>query len=248
MRASGDLAQRTEQQAATFEKSSAALSGITTDVDKTAKGTSQARGVVGMALADAQKGTSVVEDTIGAMSRIEIPGDPNLANHLCHRRNRVPDQFACAQCRGRGRARRRRRTRLCVASEVRALAQRSSQAAKEIRKLIDSSASEVSAGVDLVAKTGQALSAIAAKVHEISQLVDGISESAQRQATGINDMNIAVREIDQLTQQNAGMAEEANAAGKTLAQETRLLVELVGKFRIGPEHRQTSPQVDRRAA
>jgi methyl-accepting chemotaxis protein len=120
-----------------------------------------------------------------------------------------------------------------VASEVRALAQRSAEAAKEIKALISTSTTQVGEGVQLVAETGQSLERIMAKVAEINTVVSDIAAGAQEQATGLQQVNTAVNEMDKVTQQNAAMAEEATAAGRSLAQQAEELMGLVGRFRIG---------------
>ena len=120
-----------------------------------------------------------------------------------------------------------------VAQEVRALAQRSADAAKEIKTLIASSTSQVGRGVKLVGDTGQALSMIVDKVAQIDALISEIAPSSQEQATGLNEVNAAVNQMDQVTQQNAAMVEEATAAAHSLREETLVLGDLIGKFQFG---------------
>jgi methyl-accepting chemotaxis protein len=132
-----------------------------------------------------------------------------------------------------------------VAQEVRALAQRSAEAAKEIKSLIQSSTSQVGQGVDLVGQTGQALEIIVAQVSEISTLVTEIAASAREQSTGLHEVNTAMTQMDQVTQQNAAMVEESTAASHSLAQEAGELARLIGQFRIGTA--QAQPML-RRAA
>ena len=132
-----------------------------------------------------------------------------------------------------------------VASEVRALAQRSAEAAKEIKTLIATSSAHVGRGVKLVGDTGEALDGIVAKVAEIDGLISEIASSSQEQATGLAEVNVAVNRMDQVTQQNAAMVEEATAAAGSLSNESRELSRLVGQFRTHGEARQSSA---RRAA
>ena len=120
-----------------------------------------------------------------------------------------------------------------VASEVRALAQRSAQAAKEIKALISASSQQVRSGVDLVGQTGQALGRIVAQVGEINTLVLEMAASAEEQAGGLQQVNTAVNQMDQGTQQNAAMVEESTAASHALASEAQTLMELVARFNIG---------------
>jgi methyl-accepting chemotaxis protein len=119
-----------------------------------------------------------------------------------------------------------------VASEVRGLAQRSADAAKEIKGLISASSQQVEEGVSLVGEAGDALQRIVAHVNEISGLVGDIASSAREEAQGLAEVNTAVNQMDQVTQQNAAMVEEATAASRMLAEETKELSRLVGRFSI----------------
>ena len=120
-----------------------------------------------------------------------------------------------------------------VASEVRALAQRSAEAAKEIKTLINASSAQVGQGVSLVADTGKALQLIVSQVAEINGIVTEIAASAQEQAVGLQQVNTAVNQMDQVTQQNAAMVEESTAASHSLAGEAVELARLIGQFKTG---------------
>ncbi len=120
-----------------------------------------------------------------------------------------------------------------VASEVRALAQRSAEAAKEIKALISASATQVEHGVKLVGETGKSLERMMAQVVEINTVVGEIANGAREQATGLVEVNTAINQMDQMTQRNAAMVEESTAATHTLSQETAQLADLIGQFRIG---------------
>jgi methyl-accepting chemotaxis protein len=120
-----------------------------------------------------------------------------------------------------------------VAQEVRALAQRSAEAAKEIKGLISSSTTQVARGVKLVGDTGQTLVGISNRVAEIDELLTEIARSSQEQATGLNQVNAAVDQMDQVTQQNAAMVEEATAAAAGMSSEAAQLTQLVGQFQLG---------------
>jgi methyl-accepting chemotaxis protein len=120
-----------------------------------------------------------------------------------------------------------------VAQEVRALAQRSADAAKEIKTLIANSTSQVARGVQLVGDTGQALNGIVGKVAEIDTLISEIAQSSQEQATGLNQVNAAVNQMDQVTQQNAAMVEQATAAAANMKTESGSLADLVSRFETG---------------
>ena len=119
-----------------------------------------------------------------------------------------------------------------VASEVRALAQRSAESAKQIKGLISTSSAQVSEGVALVGQTGEALHRIVAHVNDISKLVGEIAASAKEEATGIAEVNTAVNQMDQVTQQNAAMVEETTAASRMLADQTEELFGLVSRFKV----------------
>jgi len=127
------------------------------------------------------------------------------------------------------------RARAVVAQEVRALAQRSAEAAKEIKGLISKSTEQVESGAKLVGDTGDSLHRIIGRVAEINELVREIASSAEEQATGLSQVNTAVNHMDQGTQQNAAMVEESTAASHALAHEARELANLVAKFNIGDE-------------
>jgi methyl-accepting chemotaxis protein len=119
-----------------------------------------------------------------------------------------------------------------VASEVRALAQRSAGAAKEIKALISASSQQVDLGVDLVGRTGGALERIIEQVASLNDLVNDIASAAQEQASGAQQVNVAIGEMDKVTQQNAALVEESSAASVNLAHEASSLSELVRRFRV----------------
>nr|QQZ52058.1 methyl-accepting chemotaxis protein [Phenylobacterium glaciei] len=128
-----------------------------------------------------------------------------------------------------------------VASEVRALAQRSASAAKEIKELIAASRQQVERGVKVVGDTGEALSDIVTQFAQIDLLISEISKSSQEQAVGLNQVNAAVNQMDQVTQQNAAMVEQTTAAATSLKGEAADLGQLVGRFQIG----ETAPATGR---
>jgi methyl-accepting chemotaxis protein len=118
---------------------------------------------------------------------------------------------------------------------VRALAQRSAGAAKEIKGLISTSAAQVSHGVALVAESGKSLERIMVQVAEIDNVVTEIAAGAREQATGLDEVNIAINQMDQVTQQNAAMAEQSSAASRSLSQEAGQLAGLIGQFKVSEE-------------
>ena len=232
--AADDLSRRTEQQAATLEETAAALDEITATVKRTAEGANQANSVVNTAKADAERSGEVVSQAVTAMNGIdksaqEISQIIGVIDEIAFQTNLLALNAGVEAARagdaGRGFA--------GVASEVRALAQRSAEAAKEIKALISASTTQVKEGVELVGQTGQALQRIVGQVSEITALVSEIAASAQEQATGLSEVNTAVNQMDQVTQQNAAMVEQSTAASHSLAQEAQQLAVLVGRFQIG---------------
>ena len=232
--ASDDLSRRTEQQAASLEETAAALDEITATVRRTAEGSKHARAVVGSARGNAEQSGLVVRQAVEAMSGIEkssreISQIIGVIDEIAFQTNLLALNAGVEAARagdaGRGFA--------VVASEVRALAQRSAEAAKEIKALISTSGVQVQQGVTFVGQTGEALVRIVAQVAEIDGIVGEIASSAQEQATGLDQVNTAVNQMDQVTQQNAAMVEESTAASHALAQETSELTRLIGEFRLG---------------
>jgi methyl-accepting chemotaxis protein len=231
--ASDDLSRRTEQQAASLEETAAALDEITATVRRTAEGAKEARDVVGAAKTEAQRSGSVVEDTVAAMASIEtssreISNIIGVIDEIAFQTNLLALNAGVEAARagdaGRGFA--------VVATEVRALAQRSADAAKEIKALISGSGQQVETGVKLVGETGLALRRIVDQVSRLNTLVTDIAGSAQEQSTGLSEVNSAVNQMDQVTQQNAAMVEQATAASHGLSKEAEALSRLVGQFRI----------------
>ena len=128
-----------------------------------------------------------------------------------------------------------------VASEVRALAQRSADAAKEIKALISNSTAQVGRGVTLVNNAGEMLSQILTQVKKLNGTVGDIAASAQQQSTALAEVNVAVNEMDQVTQQNAAMVEESTAASRSLAGDTAELGQLTTRFKLGLSSAQPAP-------
>ncbi|MGC1301359.1 MAG: methyl-accepting chemotaxis protein [Caulobacteraceae bacterium] len=232
--AADDLSRRTEQQAASLEETAAALDEITATVKKTAESATHARQVVDEAKLNAERSGQVVRSAVSAMSGIEqssrqIGQIIGVIDEIAFQTNLLALNAGVEAARagdaGRGFA--------VVAQEVRALAQRSAEAAKEIKGLISSSAQQVASGVSLVGETGAVLEKIVVQVAEINAVVGEIAASAQEQATGLNQVNTAVNQMDQVTQQNAAMVEQSTAASHSLTQETEALTRLVSRFETG---------------
>ncbi|MEK7429772.1 MAG: methyl-accepting chemotaxis protein [Pseudomonadota bacterium] len=228
-----DLSRRTEHQAATLEETAAALDEITATVNKTSEGASHGREAVALAKTDAEEGGLVVGRAIEAMGQIESSAKQisqiiGVIDEIAFQTNLLALNAGVEAARageaGRGFA--------VVASEVRALAQRSAEAAKEIKTLISASSQQVASGVSLVGETGKALERIVRQVGEISNVVGEIAASAKEEALGLGQVNTAVNQMDQVTQQNAAMVEESTAASRVLADEAEELARLVARFKV----------------
>ncbi len=229
-----DLSKRTEQQAASLEETAAALDQITTNVSNSSKRAEEARTVAIQANESARHSGAVVANAVNAMGRIEessgqISNIIGVIDDIAFQTNLLALNAGVEAARageaGKGFA--------VVAQEVRELAQRSAQAAKEIKDLIGKSSVEVETGVKLVSDTGTALKTIENYIVTINQHMDAIATSSREQSVGLAEVNTAVNQMDQVTQQNAAMVEEANAAGATLATEAGRLRELVSQFQLG---------------
>ena len=234
--ASDDLSRRTEQQAASLEETAAALDQITATVRKTASGAKEASSVVAAARTDAEKSGRIVSQAVQAMTEIEASSVQvsqiiGVIDEIAFQTNLLALNAGVEAARageaGRGFA--------VVAQEVRALAQRSADAAKEIKTLIANSTAQVDRGVKLVGETGGSLTGIVSKVVEIDGLISEIARSASEQATGLNQVNAAVNQMDHVTQQNAAMVEQTTAAAANLRTEAHDLADMVGRFRVGHE-------------
>jgi methyl-accepting chemotaxis protein len=232
--ASDDLSQRTEQQAASLEETAAAMDEITSMVKETASGAAQANQVVGEARAEATASGAVVQRAIEAMGGIErssaeISEIISVIDGISFQTNLLALNAGVEAARagdaGKGFA--------VVASEVRALAQRSAEAAKDVKTKILASSEQVGDGVRLVGETGDALRRIIDRIAQIDGLVSDIAASAERQATGLHQVNTAVAEMDGVTQQNAAMVEQATAAARSLASDADDMNRQIANFQIG---------------
>ncbi|MDQ0320618.1 methyl-accepting chemotaxis protein [Pararhizobium capsulatum DSM 1112] len=232
--AANNLSRRTEQQAAALEETAAALDEITSTVKSASERAAEAREMVTETKASAAKSGGIVRNAITAMGRIEGSSSQigqiiGVIDEIAFQTNLLALNAGVEAARageaGRGFA--------VVAQEVRELAQRSANAAKEIKTLISASAGEVQTGVSLVKATGEALVEIEALVNRVNDHVASIATAAREQATGLQEVNTAVNSMDQMTQQNAAMVEETTAASQTLAQESSELKTLLQRFRLG---------------
>ncbi|AXV14301.1 chemotaxis protein [Neorhizobium sp. SOG26] len=234
--ATNDLSRRTEQQAAALEETSAALDQITAVVKTSTERAQEATIMVSEAKESAVQSGAVVRNAVEAMGRIEqasreIAQITNVIDEIAFQTNLLALNAGVEAARagdaGKGFA--------VVAQEVRELAQRSASAAKDIKSLISKSGDEVAVGVDLVQKTGEALSEIEARVLRINDHIHSIAVASREQATGLAEVNTAVNQMDQVTQQNAAMVEETSAATSKLSADADSLFALVSQFNIGQE-------------
>ena len=230
---SDDLARRTENQAVTLEETAAALDQMTGIVKSAADGAKSVEDVVTKARAEAEASGEVVESAVAAMTEIEessehisqiirVIDDISFQTNLLALNAGV--EAARAGDAGRGFA--------VVASEVRELALKSSDAAKEINTLIGGSREQVDRGVELVGKAGNALTNIVAQIANISSHVTQIAEGAVEQATGLQEINAGVSQLEKVTQLNAAMVQESTAACHLLDSDTNTLSELVAYFQV----------------
>ncbi len=232
--ATGNLSRRTEQQAAALEETAAALEEITATVKTASERAAEARAMVAETKQSAGRSGEIVAEAITAMGRIEdsssrISQIIGVIDEIAFQTNLLALNAGVEAARageaGRGFA--------VVAQEVRELAQRSANAAKEIKALIRNSTTEVEAGVSLVRTTGEALVEIVTLVERVNAQVEGIATASREQATGLQEINASVNHMDQMTQQNAAMVEETTAASQTLAEQSRQLQALLSGFQLG---------------
>jgi len=231
--ASNDLSRRTEQQAASLEETAAAMDQITATVRASAESAVRANKATAQARSEAEQSGTVVTRAMQAMAGIErssaeISEIISVIDGIAFQTNLLALNAGVEAARagdaGKGFA--------VVASEVRALAQRSAEAARDVKARITASSEQVEAGVSLVGETGAALNRIISAVAEVDSLVGDITTAAEQQATGLQQVNTAVVEMDGVTQQNAAMVEEATAASRSLAAEADQLAQHIGRFKL----------------
>jgi methyl-accepting chemotaxis protein len=236
-----DLSQRTEEQASSLEETSASLEELTATVRQNADNAQQANKLAASASDIATKGGTVVGEVVDTMDAItqssrKINDIIGVIDEIAFQTNILALNAAVEAARagdqGRGFA--------VVASEVRSLAQRSANAAKEIKALISDSVAKVDSGSRLVASAGQTMSEIVGSVRRVTDIMAEISAASQEQSAGIEQVNTAVAQMDKITQQNAALVEEAAAAAKSMEEQTEGMARMVAAFTLDEHHAPTT--------
>ncbi|MFD1746661.1 methyl-accepting chemotaxis protein [Rhizobium helianthi] len=247
VRGTTELARRTEQQSATLEETAAALDEITANVSTATRRSDEARMAANAANDSAVRSASVVAEAEDAMRRIEessglIANIISVIDEIAFQTNLLALNAGVEAARageaGKGFA--------VVAQEVRELAQRSATAAKEIKQLIQQSSSEVDNGVALVRQTGETLKGIGERVIQINRLIDDIAKSASEQSTGLSQINSAVNQLDQMTQQNAAMVQQSTVASTSIAGQSDQLRKMIAQFALrdgSADHQGQAPRL-----
>jgi methyl-accepting chemotaxis protein len=229
----GDLSQRTEQQAASLQETAASMEELTATVKQNADNARQASGLAHNASEIATRGNDVVSRVIGTMGEIndssrQIADIIGVIEGIAFQTNILALNAAVEAARageqGRGFA--------VVAGEVRSLAQRSATAAKEIKALIETSTNTVETGASQVANAGSTMGEIVHSVRRVNEILEEISHASREQSAGIEQVNRAVGEMDQVTQQNAALVEQAAAAAHSLKDQVGVLREAISSFAL----------------
>ncbi|EHE9977800.1 methyl-accepting chemotaxis protein [Escherichia coli] len=239
-----DLSSRTEQQAASLEETAASMEQLTATVKQNAENARQASHLALSASETAQRGGKVVDNVVQTMRDISTSSQKiadiiSVIDGIAFQTNILALNAAVEAARageqGRGFA--------VVAGEVRNLAQRSAQAAREIKSLIEDSVGKVDVGSTLVESAGETMAEIVSAVTRVTDIMGEIASASDEQSRGIDQVGLAVAEMDRVTQQNAALVEESAAAAAALEEQASRLTEAVAVFRIQQQQRETSAVV-----
>ncbi|HVO49029.1 MAG TPA: methyl-accepting chemotaxis protein [Steroidobacteraceae bacterium] len=231
-----NLSQRTEEQSSSLEETASSMEEMTSTVKQNADNAAEANKLAAAARAQAENGGAVVGTAVRAMTEInsaskKIADIIGVIDEIAFQTNLLALNAAVEAARageqGRGFA--------VVASEVRSLAGRSATAAKEIKELIQDSVKKVEDGATLVTQSGQTLEQIVISVKKVSDIVAEIAAASREQSSGIEQVNRAVMQMDEMTQQNAALVEEAAAASQSMADQARSMNQTMERYRVGQD-------------